>query len=323
MRSPYVALVFLAAFALRVCPAILSEMPFSTDAWSPIRNTMALLDNTPIPLGDDDVFDGYNNYWPANSLFGAVFTQIVGLSPLSSMSLAVPLAGALAIPIFYALASRLLGDSRRALAASILLSLAYPYALFTSGVTKETYAAPLLMLLLFVFLACSLNLKSLLIFSLSSIALVASHHLTSAVAAAVMAASALAASIERFRRGLGADQAKTAFTVAFALAAAAYLAAYAGRGLRLQLTFNDLLSVASYQAVAFAFTLHASSNTRRSSNARKIAVCFISTLLVLASAIACTATAITPSAPVLPRHYLLYAAHFALLSPLAASGFYA
>jgi hypothetical protein len=43
-------LAFLAAFALRLYPTILSGLPFSTDAWSPIRNTELLLERTPISL---------------------------------------------------------------------------------------------------------------------------------------------------------------------------------------------------------------------------------------------------------------------------------
>ncbi|MEM4576223.1 MAG: hypothetical protein QW701_02030 [Candidatus Nezhaarchaeales archaeon] len=66
-----------------------SGLPFSTDAWPLIRNTELLLENTPVSLSHE-VFDGYNNYWPASSIFGAVFSLISGLSPMVAMSMSIP-----------------------------------------------------------------------------------------------------------------------------------------------------------------------------------------------------------------------------------------
>jgi hypothetical protein len=97
-----VTIAFSAALAIRLYPVFLSGLPFSTDAWSPIRNTELLLEHTPISL-ENPIMDGYNSYWPANSLFGAVFSQIIGLKPMMAMAFGVPLAGALTIPIFYTL----------------------------------------------------------------------------------------------------------------------------------------------------------------------------------------------------------------------------
>jgi len=133
----YAILAFLIALAIRLYPTFLSGLPFSTDAWSPIRNTELLLEHTPINL-DNAVMDGYNCYWPANSLFGAVFSLATGLKPMTAMAVGIPLAGALTILIFYALISRISRSPELAFFSSILLATAYPYTLFTAGVTKET-----------------------------------------------------------------------------------------------------------------------------------------------------------------------------------------
>lgn len=69
----YLIIIFSAALALRLYPTLLTGLPFSTDAWSPIRNTELIMEHTPVDLGNDSIFDGYNNYWPANSLFGGRF----------------------------------------------------------------------------------------------------------------------------------------------------------------------------------------------------------------------------------------------------------
>ncbi len=81
-KAVYLLLLLLLAVGLRLYPAVMSGVPFSTDAWSPIRNTELLMQNTPIPL-NDAVFDGYNNFWPANSLFGAVIIPSNGLPPIA------------------------------------------------------------------------------------------------------------------------------------------------------------------------------------------------------------------------------------------------
>jgi uncharacterized membrane protein len=194
----YAIIAFSVALAIRLYPTFLSGLPFSTDAWSPIRNTELLLERTPISL-DNAVMDGYNCYWPANSLFGAVFSQATGLKPMAAMAFGIPLAGALTIPIFYALIYRISGSRRLAFFSSILLATAYPYALFTAGVTKETYANPLYVLSILIFMSRGKWRKTLL-FAVAFSALVMAHHLTALVAIAVLATIALASSIVRVRR---------------------------------------------------------------------------------------------------------------------------
>jgi hypothetical protein len=319
MNEKYYLLVlaFLAAFALRLYPTILSGLPFSTDAWSPIRNTELLLERTPISL-DSAVMDGYNCYWPANSLFGAVFSQATGLKPMAAMAFGIPLAGALTIPIFYALIYRISGSRRLAFSSSILLATAYPYALFTAGVTKETYANPLYVLSILIFMSRGKWRKTLLF--VASSALVMAHHLTALVAIAVLAAVALASSIVRARRGVSPDGSSFLLVSILTAATALYFWLYAYRGFKVAVTPSDLLSAASYQVLAFAVTLYLTFKPQKASNWKTLFTCIASAAIVSLVAFLCTKRPITPDAPTLPSRYMLYAAPFILASPLIALG---
>lgn len=117
------AIIFLVALSLRLYPTLLSGMPFSTDAWAPIKNTELLIERTPIPL-NDKIFDGYNNYWPANSIFGAVISEVTSLQPIDAMAIFIPLVGATSIIIFYVIAKRLC-NAKIALIASTIFGTAF------------------------------------------------------------------------------------------------------------------------------------------------------------------------------------------------------
>ncbi len=82
----YPLLAITIALAMRLYSTLISGMPFSTDAWPPIRNSELILQNTPINL-DDKIFDGYHNYWPANSIFGAATSLLTSLRPMDSITL--------------------------------------------------------------------------------------------------------------------------------------------------------------------------------------------------------------------------------------------
>ena len=137
-------IIMLFAVGLRLYPSLISEMPFSTDAWSPIKNAELLMQNTPIAL-NDKIFDGYNNYWPINSIFGALISEIILLPPIDSMSLLFPIIGALSILIFYAIVNIFTGP-KISLLASLLFGTAFSHTYFTAGITKETYASPIYLL---------------------------------------------------------------------------------------------------------------------------------------------------------------------------------
>jgi hypothetical protein len=232
---------------IRLYPTLLSGLPFSTDAWPPIRNTELILRHTPISL-NDKVFDGYNNYWPSNSLFGAVFSEVVGIDPLRAMSVGIPLTATLAIPIFYVLTNKIVGKHEVAFAASTMLATAYPYALFTAGVTKETYANPLYMMVILLFLNVRKR-RNILPFMIVSSTLVLTHHLTALVTIAVLAGIALSDVIGMIKNGFGMDTFAFVPLVALATVTILYNGLYAYQGLKLNLTFSDWLSIISYQII--------------------------------------------------------------------------
>src|SRR5665648_53429 len=134
-KALFILIPLLIALTLRLYPTLISGMPFSTDAWPLIRNTELLIQNTPIPLSSN-IFDGYNNFWPAIQLFGAILSIITTLPAITSMALGIPIAAALTIPIFYLLVKKITQNNTISLIAATLLATAFPYALFTAGVTK-------------------------------------------------------------------------------------------------------------------------------------------------------------------------------------------
>ena len=318
MRSLYVFLALSIALALRLYPTIVSGLPFSVDAWPPIRNTELLIKHTPIHL-DDEIFDGYNNYWPGVSIFGAVFSQVIGLRPVDVMATIIPLTGGLTVLFFYAIINKLSQNHKLAFSASILLATSFPYTLFTSGVTKETYANPIYILSILIFLGSS-RWRKILMFTIASAALVLAHHLTALVTIAVLASITLATSITRARNGLSFDNSRLLLASILTAVTALYFILFAYRGLKLTLTPSDIFSIASYQTIAFTAALYLTLKPHSSSNARTIILCSTSAALVSLIALFYTKRPIVPDAPILPSHYILYAAPFILASPLAVLG---
>ena len=314
----YAIIAFSVALAIRLYPTFLSGLPFSTDAWSPVRNTELLLEYTPVSL-DSGMLDDYNCYWPANSLFGAVFSQVAGLKPMVAMAVGVPLAGALTTIIFYVLISKISQSHELAFFSSILLATAYPYTLFTAGVTKETYANPIYVLSILIFLSRG-KWRRTLLFAIASATLVLAHHLTALVAIAVLLNIALASSIVRVKRGLSPDRSGFLLVLILTAVTALYFGLYAYRGLKVALTPSNLLSAASYQILAFAITLYLTFKPQKPYNWRAPLTCTASAAIVSLIAFLCTKRPITPDAPTLPSHYMLYAAPFILASPLIVLG---
>jgi len=309
---PYAAIAFSAALAVRLYPTFLSGLPFSTDAWSPIRNTEVILEHTPMGL-ESGMLDDYNRYWPANSLFGAVFSLVTGLKPMAAMAVGIPLAGAFTILIFYALTYRIGRSHVLAFFSSILLATAYPYSFFMAGVTKETYANPLYMLSILAFLMRG-GWGWRLLFTFAAVALAMAHHLTVLVAIVVMINIALASSIIRVRRGLDLDRSYAVPVAIITAVTALYFGLYAYGGLRVAVTLDDLLSAASYQILALTIMLYLVSNLR------VFLGCIASTAIVSLIAFLITVRSVAPDAPTLPSHYILYAAPFILASPLTVLG---
>jgi len=312
-------LPFLIAVALRLYPYLISGLPFSTDAWSPIRNAELLIEHTPIRL-DDKIFDGYNNYWSANSLFGAVASQVTGLEPMQVMAISLPLTGSIAILIFYVLVKRLY-NAKISFMASIIFGTAFTHAFFTAGVTKETYANPLYFLLILIFLHPTIaKRKQVLLFTITAITLVFAHHLTPLITIAILSSIALSRFINNTRKGLASNKSDFTLVSILAVATALYFGLYAQAGFKFTLTLSDWLSAASYQILAFALAMYLTSKPYVYAQTRT----FIAGLVALALAFLLPLLAIRISLagfPTLPTYCLLYVSPYFILLPFITLGY--
>lgn len=313
-------LLLLASLILRFYPALISGQPFSTDAWPLIKNAEVLLEKTPVRL-DEKTFDGYNNYWPASSIFGALLSLVTGLSPVAAMALGIPMAAALAIIPFYILAYNLLKKRMAAFLASMLLATAFPYSLSMAGVIKEAYASPICMLLILIFLALR-DWRGIILFALSSFTLSMTHHLTSIATLAILTSITLSACLVRLLRGAEIDWSFIISTLTLAASIALYFAIYAHRGLKVALTLSDLITVVSYQIVAFTFAFYVTHMRRRKSVDAWVSIkCLLAAALPMLTLTLCTIKNITPDAPVLPKKYIIYGAPLIISAPLTLLGF--
>jgi uncharacterized membrane protein len=198
------ALLFLFPFAiavlLRVYPYLVYRVPYSTDSWSPIRNSEQLLAHTPTTLGGNPVFDGYNIYWPANSIFGAVTSLVFNVAPIKIMPLLFPVVGAVTVLVFFLVAEKISGSAIVASIASLFLATAGVDAIFTAGVTKQTYAEPLFMVSILLLL-WKTDRRSGALFAITSVTLALSHHATALLLLVVAASIISVDSVLLKRRG--------------------------------------------------------------------------------------------------------------------------
>lgn len=315
------ALILLLAIALRLYPTLSSGMPFSTDGWGPIRNAEGIVAHSPVDLSNETIFDGYHNYWPAVSIFGAFLSNVTGLKPITAMSTGVPIVAALTVLIFYALVKRFSGNSGLALLSALMLAVIYPHALFTSGVTKETYATSIYLTAILLFLGHG-KIRETLLFIIASIALVTAHHLTALATTAILFSIAAGWAVNSFKKGESIEKSSFSPVMALALAAGFYLQFYAYKGLnaRMTLTQSDIISALSYQTVVFGAALYLTTRKPRPSGFKSALKFIAMPLIVLLSVALCTRRAIIPGAPILPTHYLAYATPFIAAAPLTVLG---
>ncbi|MHC1637278.1 MAG: hypothetical protein ACXQTU_03805, partial [Candidatus Nezhaarchaeales archaeon] len=173
-RDCLVAIPLALAIFTRLLPLFINGVPPSTDSWPIIGNTERLLSYTPISL-DSPIFDGYNNFWPANSLFGAISTILLGVDVKTALAVLVPLSCSTSILALYALIKRLYGF-KAALIASVIFAVAPTHSFFTAGITKETYATPFYLLLVLVAISSNLGKASrAALIALLALALALSH----------------------------------------------------------------------------------------------------------------------------------------------------
>jgi len=191
---------FSLAVLLRIYPYLVYGVPYSTDSWSPIRNAEQLLAYTPTALGGNAVFDSYNIFWPANSLFGAVASLMLDVSPIKIMPLLFPVVGAVTVIVFFLVAEKISGSAVTASISALFLATAGVDAIFTAGVTKETYAEPLFMVSM-LFLLWKTDARSVALFAITSLTLALSHHATSLLYLVVAGSIVSVDSVVLKRRG--------------------------------------------------------------------------------------------------------------------------
>ncbi|HUK74163.1 MAG TPA: hypothetical protein VLU99_00110, partial [Nitrososphaerales archaeon] len=132
-RTLLFLLPFAVAVLLRIYPYLVYGAPYSTDSFSPIRNTQELLAQSPTPLGGNPIFDGYNIYWPANSIFSAAASLVFNVPPIQVMPLLFPVVGAVTVMVFFLIAEEVSGSAVIASIASLFLATAGFDAIFTAA----------------------------------------------------------------------------------------------------------------------------------------------------------------------------------------------
>jgi hypothetical protein len=312
----YVLIILLIALSLRLYPTLISGMPFSTDGWPIIRNTELLMHNTPIPL-NSNIFDGYNDFWPANSLFGTILSQITNLPPIYTMALGIPIVAALTIPIFYLLTQKITQNKKIALIATALLATAFPYALFTAGITKETFASPIYISLILIFLLKH-NWKTTALFSITSVALVLSHHLTAFLAVVIISSLTIAsyASKKNPPEKTNTNKSNIIYVAILATIASLYFMLYAYPGFKMTITPSDLLAAGAYQIAVIAATLYIIHLSRKESSIITLIKCSLAFTMIFLFFFLITKISVLPAAPTLPVYYFLFATPFIIAVPL-------
>ena len=180
------------AMALRVCPYLVSGMPFSVDSWPSIKYAELLLGDAPVRVGEAGVLGKSPDYF-GEKLFGAVASALTGLQPMHSMAFLVPVAGALSTLMLYVIARALYG-SGVALLASLLLATSLSDAILTAGVKGEAYAHPLYLLLVLLLIEEKIPWRAkALLSALASASLVMAHYYTAILTTAMLTSMSLGA----------------------------------------------------------------------------------------------------------------------------------
>lgn len=316
----YATVLLLVALILRLYPYLVTGLPFGIDAWAPVRNTELILEHTPINL-DDEVFDGYNNYWPANSIFGAIVSEVTSLPPIQAMAIFLPVTGATTILIFYALIKRFC-NIEIAFLASLIFAVSFTHAFFTAGVTKETYANPLYILLILIFLHSKMEEPTrILLFTIASTALVLTHHFTAIITITVLSSVALVRLIRTTKKGLPVNKRDFLFLGILGTLIIIDYAVYAHKGSWHDLTFSDWLSMASYQILTFSFALYLTSKPSTNQKTKTVITGLGALILGFIFILLLIKRPVISGLQVMPEHYLIYDLPYIIVPPLAILGY--
>ncbi|MCW4018897.1 MAG: hypothetical protein NWF00_09515 [Candidatus Bathyarchaeota archaeon] len=320
-KAVYLLLLLLLAVGLRLYPAVISGMPFSTDAWSPIRNTELLIQNTPVPL-NDAVFDGYNNFWPANSLFGAVISQVTGLPPIEVMPLFFPIIGATAVLILFAIVKRFY-NWKVAFIASLIFATAYSHVFFTAGVTKETYASPLYLVLIMVLLHPAIaRSKQFFFFALASLTLALTHHFTALIVILILTSLAIGNFVNSLKKGVPPRTFDFVLVFIPTIVSVLYYGLFAQTGMAMPLNVAEWLSLASFQLLAFATVVYLMYKPAVNKNTRLLFIAVAASASALLYVILSLTTILIPSFTVsVQESALLYISPYFVALPFITLGF--
>ena len=316
----YVSIPFILALALRLYPYLVTGVPFAIDAWAPTRNTELIQEHTPINL-DNEILDGYNNYWPVNSIFGVIVSEITSLPPIQVMAIFLPVTGAITIVIFYVLVKEFY-NTRIAFMASLIFAAAFTHAYFTAGVTKETYANPLYILLILIFLHPKLEKpKQILLFTITSTTLALTHHLTAFITITILSSLTLVRLIRNTRAGLPTNRRDFLLLGILGAVTLVDYAVYAHEGFNVTLAYSDWLSIASYQVITFVLALFFVSKSDVITKNKTVIITigalvsgFVFTILLMKKPF-------ISGFPVMPDRYLIYGSPYLLIPPLVTLGF--
>lgn len=244
--SLILATAVILSLLIRLYPTITSRMPFSTDAWPLLSNSEKLLKHTPINL-EDSVFDGYNNYWPASQIFGVISSIILNVSVMDSMRILFPSLAAFTPVFLYILVEKITGRREAALISSLLTALGGYQAIFTAGVTKETFTLPILLTCLTLATCIDNSVgKNILPFTITAVALVAGHHLQYFLLLIVFSNILI---LRMFMRGVESNDTikLSIFLITLLILGITYYPLYALRGITTTLGIPDIISLTSFQ----------------------------------------------------------------------------
>ena len=246
------AAIVLVAFALRASPYLASGVPYHTDTYPQLANARNLVASTPVPLAPGNGFGRYNILWPADTLFYAVSSVLLGPPPFSLMPLLGPLVTSLMAVVFFALLRSFGIGTPASAAATLLFAVAGGTVMISAGVTKEGFALPLMVL---VVLLMNIWLKegkkgALALSGFSFVVLLAAHSLTSVVGLLLCCYLAMAYALSPGGRArVGWTSAVLAF---FSVAAYLYFYVHAVTSLPYDLTPSDVIAVFAYEALLTA-----------------------------------------------------------------------
>jgi len=319
-------IVFALALALRLYPTISTGMPFSTDGWPFIKNCEIILEKTPVNIGDDMVFDGISNYWPAISFSGAIISKITSLPPIEAMAIYMPLAGGLAVIIFYTITKTHYGKEA-AYIASLLFGTVFTHVYFTAGVTKETYANPLYLTIILILFNQNLVEKksTIAVFTILSIALAFTHHLTSVILAAIIISITLAKIIDGLKTGREINKIEPLLAIIFLTTLTLYFALYANKIFNFT-TADETLMALSFQVIAFTLAAYLALKPYNYSRNGAIISTTAAKAFTAAIVIIILFTNFSPKpyfTPTVQRHILPYLLPYYLIIPFIVQGYIA